>query len=260
MNEDINPELAKRFPKGERTKRCEDLMRPDVRELLNLPLDQKIVKSKQIIKEALEKYPKTGLGFSGGTDSLVLLHLAKDIIPKDFPIIFVNTQHQFPETYDFIRKIIADWGFTNYIEVKADQDRVEEFIEKFGAKTPEFTAICCEFHKIMPLVNAIGDLGLNAFIAGIRGVEHEERAKETIFSPRQTHDRVHPILFWSQNDALDYVRMFNIECNPLYAQGYTSLGCMECTEKNADPNAHERAGRGVVREEIMERLRELGYT
>ena len=54
--------------------------------------------------------------------------------------------------------------------------------------------------------------------------------------------------------------MFDIECNPLYAEGYTSLGCVHCTEKNLDPNAHERAGRGVVREEIMERLRELGYT
>lgn len=260
MNEDINPDLAKRFPKGERTKRCEDLMRPEIRELLNLPLDEKIEKSKEIIRETLEKYPKVGLGFSGGTDSLVLLHLAKNIIPKDFPIIFVNTHHQFPETYKYIEEIISDWGFTNYHEVKAEQDRVQEFMEKFGAKTPEFTAICCEYHKIAPLMNAINDLKLDAFMAGIRGVEHEERAKEVIFSPRETHHRVHPILFWSQNDALEYVKKLGVKCNPLYAEGYTSLGCMECTEKNADPNAHERAGRGVVREEIMERLRELGYT
>ena len=260
MNEEINPELAAKFPKAERTKRCEELMQPEVRELLDLPLEDKIKKSKEIIKEALEKYPKMGLGFSGGTDSLVLLHLAKDIIPKDFPIIFVNTQHQFPETYEYIKKIISEWGFTNYHEVKAEQDRVEEFSKEYGLKTPEFTAICCEYHKISPLMNAISDLGLDAFMAGIRGVEHEERAKEIIFSPRETHHRVHPILFWKQEDALNYVKTLNIDCNPLYAQGYTSLGCMECTEKNADPNAHERAGRGIVREEIMERLRELGYT
>ena len=120
--------------------------------------------------------------------------------------------------------------------------------------------VCCNYHKIAPLLKAIKDFGLDAFIAGIRGVEHEERAKETIFSLRETHIRVHPLLFWRQEDVLDYVKTLGIECNPLYAQGYTSLGCIHCTEKNLDPNAHERAGRGVVREEIMQRLRELGYT
>jgi len=112
------------------------------------------------------------------------------------------------------------------------------------------------------MMKAIGNFGFNAFLVGLRGVEHEERAKETFFSPRKNpeHIRVHPLLFWRQKDVLDYVKKFNIKCNPLYAQGYTSLGCYVCTDKNTDPNAHERAGRGVVREIVMPRLRELGYT
>ena len=52
--------------------------------------------------------------------------------------------------------------------------------ERFGFKTPEFTEICCGYHKIAPLKKAIEDLKLSAFMAGIRGIEHEERAKETI--------------------------------------------------------------------------------
>lgn len=249
----------KRFTK-ERTKDCENLMSPEIRQMLDLPLDEKIVESKKIIKQALEKYPKIGLGFSGGTDSLVLLHLALPIIPENTPIIFVNTRHQFVETYNFIEKIKKDWNLKNYIEVKPEQDKLQDFIDKFGLKTPEFTTTCCYYHKIAPLMKAIKDFGLDAFVAGIRGVEHEERAKEKIFSPRETHTRVHPMLFWTREDVLDYVKTMNIECNPLYAQGYTSLGCILCTEKNLDPNAHERAGRGVVREEIMQRLRDLGYT
>ena len=243
-----------------RTKRCEDLMRPEVRQLLDLPLEEKIIKSKEIIKQALEKYPKIGLGFSGGTDSLVLLHVAKPIIPDDLPIIFVNTALQFQKTYDFIEKVKKDWDIKNFIEAKPDQNRLQEFIDKFGSKTPEFTAVCCNYHKISPLMKAIEDLGLNAFIAGIRGVEHEERAKESIFSPRETHFRVHPLLFWKREDVLDYVRTKNIEANPLYKEGYTSLGCIYCTEKNPNPEMHERAGRGVTREQVMEKLRELGYT
>jgi phosphoadenosine phosphosulfate reductase len=246
----------------ERTKNCENLMRPEAKALLDLPLDEKVAKSKEIMKEALAKYPKMGLGFSGGTDSLVLLHLALPIIPENMPIVFVDTQHEFPETYEFIKKVEKDWKLNNLITVKAEQDKLQEFIDKFGLKTPEFTTICCNYHKIAPMMKAIGDLGLDAFFVGLRGVEHEERAKETFFSPRENpkHIRVHPLLFWKRKDVLEYIKKNNVECNPLYAQGYTSLGCTVCTEKNLDPNAHERAGRGVVREEIMKKLRKLGYT
>lgn len=248
----------KKFTK-ERTKDCENLMKPEIRQMLDLPLYLKIDRSVEIIKQALAKYPRIGLGFSGGTDSLVLLHLALPIIPENTPIVFVNTGHQFPETYQFIEKVKREWGLKNFIEVKPEKDRLQEFIDKLGSKTPEFTTTCCHYHKIAPMIKAIKDLNLEAFIAGIRGVEHEERAKEKIFSPRENHTRVHPLLFWRREDVLDYVKMKNIECNPLYSQGYTSLGCIYCTEKNIDPDAHERAGRGTVREEIMKRLRDLGY-
>jgi phosphoadenosine phosphosulfate reductase len=170
--------------------------------------------------------------------------------------------HQFPETYNYIEKVKKERDLKNFIEVKPENDRFEEFTDKFGLKTPEFIESCCGYHKIAPLIKAIKDLGLDAFLVGIRGVEHEERAKETFFSPRKNpdHIRVHPLLFWRKPDILEYVKKNNMECNPLYAQGYTSLGCIPCTEKNPDPNMHERAGRGVAREEIMKRLRDLGYT
>jgi phosphoadenosine phosphosulfate reductase len=236
-------------------------MLPEVRALLDLPLDKKIEKSKEVIKEALERYAKIGMGFSGGTDSLVLLHLVLSL-KKDIPCVFVDTQHEFPETYEFVNKIIIDWDVKDYQKVRAHQKRTEEFKQKYGFKTPEFTVAYDGYHKISPLMKVIGDRGFDAFMVGLRGVEHEERAKEVFFSPRQnpSHIRVHPLLFWRQFDVLEYVKKFNLECNPLYAKGYTSLGCTIFTEKNTDPNAHERAGRGVVREEVMAKLRALVYT
>ncbi|MAG10917.1 hypothetical protein CMI44_01230 [Candidatus Pacearchaeota archaeon] len=244
-----------------RTKICEDLMRPEVKELLDLSLDEKIEKSKEIIKEAIEKYSKVGMGFSGGTDSLILLHLILQVKPN-MPVVFVDTQHDAPETYAFIDKIRREWQLVDYHAVMAEKDKVKEFTDEHGLRTPVFTETCCHYHKITPMMKAIGDKNFDAFFVGLRGVEHEERAKESIFSPRQNpaHIRVHPIIFWRREDVLDFVKKFNLECNPLYKQGFTSLGCVECTDKNLDPDMHERAGRGEVRETIMERLRELGYT
>ena len=253
-------DVGDRFTK-ERTKRCEDLMNKEAQGYLNLPLDEKIKISQKIIREAIAKYPNIGLGFSGGTDSLVLLHLTLPI-KSDMPTIFVDTQHEFQETYEFIKKIVKEWNLKDYKAVKADENKLEEFKQKFGLKSPEFTTTCCEYHKIAPMMKAIGEEGYDAFLVGLRGVEHEERAKETFYSPRKNpeHIRIHPLLFWRQEDVLNYVKRFKIPCNPMYAKGYTSLGCHVCTSKNTDPNAHERAGRGVVRETVMPRLRELGYT
>lgn len=254
--------VEQRFQKEFRTKKCEELMRPEVRELLDLPLDKKIEKSLEILKETKTKYQNIGIGFSGGSDSLVLLHLTLKIFSSRISVVFSDTQHDHLETYEFIKKIIKEWNLTNFHTFKANNNRVGEFIEKYGLKTPEFTEICCEFHKIEPMRRGVDSLKLDALITGIRGVEHEERAKEKIFSPRSSpkHMRIHPILFWKPTDVLEYIKKNKIECNPLYAQGYTSLGCMECTSLNKDPNAHERAGRGVARETIMAKLRALGYS
>lgn len=257
--------VEERFQKEFRTRKCEELMKPEVRFLLDLPLDVKEAVSKSIIKNAFNTFKNVGIGFSGGTDSVVVLHLAKDLIKDDTPVVFANTRHQFPETYIYIKEILEAFGVKNYKEFKSEVDKFEEFKAQHGFMTPEFTAVCCKYHKINPMQKAIEDTGMDALITGIRGVEHEERAQEIVFSPRNPpkhpkHVRVHPILFWTQRDVLNYVKNKGIKCNPLYAKGYTSLGCTHCTFKNKDPNAHERAGRGAVRETIMKRLRDLGYS
>jgi phosphoadenosine phosphosulfate reductase len=260
-------DLADKFS-SKRTDRCLELMKPEIRTLVDLPLEQKIEKSKEIIREAIGKYKNVGLGFSGGTDSLVLLHLALQI-KHDIPVVFVDTIREFPENYQFVEETREKWGIENFTMVRTDKDRCDEYSAKLGYKTPEFMIEYCNDHKIAPMMKAIGHFGFDAFLVGLRGVEHEERAQEIIFSPRHNpeHTRVHPLLFWRREDILGfpdgsagYVKKNGLTVNPLYAKGYTSLGCTVCSAINVDPNAHERAGRGIVRESVMKRLRELGYT
>ena len=100
--------VEERFQKEFRTRKCEDLMRPEIRQLLDLPLDKKIEKSLEILKEAKEKYPNAGIGFSGGSDSLVLLHLALQVFPNTTPVLFSDTKHDHKETYEFIEKMKKD--------------------------------------------------------------------------------------------------------------------------------------------------------
>lgn len=246
---------------SDRTQRCIDLMRPEIRSLLHVSLEKKIKKTKEIISTALKKYKNVGVGFSGGGDSEVLLHIALKLYP-DIPVLFVDTRYEFPETIPFVEKIRNDWNISSLTTVRATTDIVNKLMKKYGKGTSEFTLEFNKHHKIQPLVNGIKILHLDAFISGIRGVEHEERAKETIFSSRDNplHMRVHPMLFWTQLDVREYLRNNRLRHNPLYDKGYTSLGSTLDTTPNKDPNMHERAGRGIARERIMKTLRDLGYT
>lgn len=221
-----------------------------------LPLEDKITYSKKIIEAVLNEYENVGMGFSGGTDSRILLHLVLDFNMK-IPVIFVNTNYQFPETYEYVDKIRKKYAL-NFHEAKSKDQLYEKMKQRNLGD--DFFLVCCEYHKIRPMKEKIDELKLDGFLTGIRGVEHPERAKETIISKRETHDRVNPMLFWTKQDALDYVKLFDLEVNPLYKRGYKSLGCMQCTKIIEDENAHERAGRHQTREKIMERLRALGYT
>ncbi len=218
-----------------------------------------IPESLEIIKEARRRFKRIGLGFSGGSDSVVLLHLTRQYIP-DIPVIFVNTYHQFPETYDYIKRIVSEWNL-NFYEYKAEEDKYDEFIKKYP-KREDFIRECCLYHKITPMLKAIEDLKLEAFLVGLRGIEHPERAKEKYFSPRKNppHVRVHPLLKWTREDILDYLAFYNLPINPMYEKGYTSLGCIPCTKPNPDASKHERFGRDQIRERIMKVLREAGYT
>jgi len=252
--------LGDRFT-AKRTDRCIELMKPEVRALIDLPLEKKIKKSQEIIKEAFAKYKRVGIGFSGGSDSEVILHLTLPF-KHDIPIIFVDTRYEFPETLQFIQELRESWNFENFNMVRAEKDRKDEFASQYGYQTPKFTIQFNDYHKIEPMMRAIAYHKLDAFIAGIRGVEHEERAQETLFSQRHNpdHVRVHPLLFWQKADILAYMKKHNLKTNPMYLKGYTSLGSTIDTTPNTDPNAHERAGRGIVRETVMKKLRELGYT
>lgn len=220
----------------------------------------KIDSAEKIIRSAIDRFDKIAIGFSGGTDSLVVLNMALPFM-WSIPVVFVDTNYQFPETYAYIDKIEKEWNL-NMTRVKAPA-RLDQMVEVYGDENEDFYFNCCLHHKISPMMKAIKELQLDAFMVGIRGVEHPTRAEEAPFSYKPNlnppHWRVHPILDWTQQDVIDYSLLFSLPLNPMYAKGYTSLGCMHCTKPNVEPGAHERAGRARGRELIKRKMKEEGY-
>jgi len=225
----------------------------DKNKLYNWTLEEKEKESRKLLKEAIEKFgmEKVAVAWSGGKDSTTVLHLIKQEFKKVIiPVVFIDTSVKFKEIYSFRDKIAKEWNL-NLIIVKN-----EEALKTI--KIAQNKEECCYLLKTIPLREAITSHGWQALITAVRWDEQEARKNETYFSRRETppHTRIHPILHFRELDIWAYIRKYNIPYCELYHKGYRSLGCAPCTKIGGEA---ERAGRDKNKEEIMQRLRGMGY-
>ncbi len=217
-------------------------------------LENKIQKSLEIISDSMKKFDieDVAVAWTGGKDSTCLLHLIRVYYNGNIPLkIFnIDTSVKFREIYEFITTLKKQWNL-NVISLKHHD--AENIVK--NAKSREE---CCKLLKIDMLKEAIKDYKIKALFTGIRWDEHPARANEKFFSKQDDHLRINPILHFTRKDIWDYIMTNKIPYCCLYDEGYTSLGCKPCTFKNED-SGNERGGRSLDKEEIMDRLRQLGY-
>ncbi len=189
---------------------------------------EKIDKSKSIIKEYIDKYPNIVLACSFGKDSMVLLHMIKQI-KKNIPIFSVMASTEFPETYAFAKKMVYWWKL-NYREYVFEQE--ENANEN-----------CCAEPKVSKFAEILADIP--AWFSAIRKDEGATRADTSIeVNPdRFGKIKINPIVDFTEKDIWRYIALFRIPCNPKYKEGYRSLGCKFCSTKEAGESELERDGR-----------------
>ncbi len=131
------------------------------------------------------------------------------------------------------------------------------------------TAVGNHLLKTVALKRALRKNGFDTVITGIRWDENPARSTEVFFSSREDppHTRVHPILHWKEREIWTYTLKNGLPIHPLYVQGYRSFdGARDSKptdtrpawEQNLEASA-ERAGRAQDKEEVTEKLRDLGY-
>ena len=191
-----------------------------------------------ILRETAAQFEKPALLFSGGKDSIVLVHLAlKAFRPGKFPfpLVHIDTGHNFPEAIAF-RDYLA-----NKIGEKLIVASVEESIKKYNLKETAGRFPSRNALQTYALLDAIADNEFDACIGGARRDEEKARAKERIFSVRDDfgqwdpklqrpelwdilngkvqkgHNvRVFPISNWTELDVWNYIQKNNIELPSLY--------------------------------------------
>ena len=217
-------------------------------------LDWKIKQSKKVIKRALDKWhPNIGVAFTGNKDSLVMMHIVKSVTKDTITAMFIDHGLHFDETYELLEKLTKLWK----LDVRKESD--EDLYKKVhNEKDRNKKGLLSRQLKIKTIDNTVKKYKWQALLAAIRWDEHPARANEKYFSKRKVHFRVHPILHFDEQDIWDYINRFKLPYNPLYDKGYRSLGEKDFT-KPTGKKGKERGGREQDKEEIMNRLRKLGY-
>lgn len=191
-----------------------------------------------ILREVAAQFEKPAILFSGGKDSITLVRLAqKAFFPGKipFPLVHVDTGHNFPETISFRDKLVEELGVELIVRNVADSIKAGKAKEETG-KYASRNAL-----QTVTLLDTIEEFKFDACIGGARRDEEKARAKERIFSVRNDFGewdakkqrpelfdmlngkidlgenvRVFPISNWTELDVWNYIKAENLEIPSIY--------------------------------------------
>ena len=191
-----------------------------------------------VIREIASQFENPALLFSGGKDSIILTHLAKKAfypakIP--FPLIHIDTGHNFPETIKFRDNLVNKLGVNLIVGL------VQESIDKGLVKEETGADASRNSLQIATLLETLEVNKIDGAMGGARRDEEKARAKERFFSHRDEfgqwdpknqrpelwnlfngrknygeHFRVFPISNWTEMDVWEYIKLEKIELPSLY--------------------------------------------
>lgn len=196
----------------------------------------------EVLKWAYQEYgDELVYACSFGAEGIVLIDLIYKI-NKEATIKFLDTGLHFSETYKLIDDVQSRYP-TLRIEKVTPQLSLKEQAEKYGERLWQRDPnLCCYLRKVLPLEEALKDA--TAWISGLRRDQSPTRRNTQYINRDEKFKKVKicPLIHWTWEDVITYIRLNNLMMNPLHDMGYPSIGCEPCTQPVSDP-IHSREGR-----------------
>lgn len=213
--------------------------------------------------EALEQADENdaGLLFTGGKDSMVILHLWREHLDGVPPLLVIDTGNQFEEVYEFRDGLAEDWGLE--YDVRRNDEFIEEVIENddddrgYAWDGPK-TDACCGALKIDMIADFIAD-GYETLVVGRRSADvgHDLPVYDEDYREPVPHDRIHPLADWSDAHVAAYLTKHRVPLPDLYEQGYEHTDCVDCTQTGEEGD--DWSGVSQEKKEQLNQLRDMGY-
>lgn len=179
----------------------------------------------------------------GQEDQVITQKIAKNKLPIE--IFTLDTGRLFYETYDLWSKTIVKYGVSikpYYPNTAAVEDLVSSNGINGFYQSVENRKSCCYVRKVEPLKRALQ--GNKVWITGLRAEQSPNRQNMQLLEWDEGNQilKYNPLLHWSMEEMLGYIKEEGIPYNTLHDKGFVSIGCAPCT-RAIMPGEDARAGR-----------------
>ncbi|MCC5828860.1 MAG: phosphoadenylyl-sulfate reductase [Phycisphaeraceae bacterium] len=193
-----------------------------------------------------------GLAMSSsfGAQAAVMLHLVTRRVPR-IPVILIDTGYLFPETYRFADELQKRLDLNLHVfQSPVSPARMEALHGRLWEQGLEGLNRYDQMRKVEPMQRALAELGVTAWLSGIRAGQTRNRASlriveataERTDSSNRAAYKIHPILNWTSRGIHEYLKEHDLPYHPLFDLGYVSIGDVHST-RPVVAGEDERAGR-----------------
>lgn len=198
-----------------------------------------------IMRWLIEETPgSVVMSTSFGIYSSAFLHFVTQFIP-DIPVLWVDTGYLPPETYVFAETLEARFDLNLRIyQSEMSPARMEALHGKIWESDNVEQMNKYDFvRKVAPMQRALKDQQAEFWLAGLRRGQTDVRNRMNLFNEQDGVIKILPILEWSTNDVLAYVRKHDLPLHPLHEKGYATVGDSHSSRPMSAEDNHERETR-----------------
>jgi phosphoadenylyl-sulfate reductase (thioredoxin) len=175
-------------------------------------------------------------------DGMVAVDMAVRL-SKDVRVVTLDTGRLPEATYKTIETVRRHYGIP--VEVVCPERReVESMVTRFGPdlfyEGVPYRTLCCQIRKVRPLDRKLEEF--DAWVVGLRRSQSATRGSVQKVEQVGERLKISPLADWTKDEVEQYIRAHDVPVHPLYAEGYTSIGCGPCTRATV-AGEDERAGR-----------------
>jgi phosphoadenosine phosphosulfate reductase len=223
---------------------------PKVQALSEISASLETVSAEKRVAWALERFrPDIMLSTSFGVQSAVLLHMVTQQW-ADIPVVMVDTQYLFPETYRFADELTERLKLNLKVYRPQTSAAWQEAREgKLWEHGVEGIERYNQINKVEPMQRAIRELGARGWITGLRRQQAKSRKEVGVLQKQGELVKIQPIIDWTDRMVYEYLKKYDLPYHPLWEQGYVSIGDVHTTRPlTANMTEEETRFHGLKRE------------
>ena len=209
------------------------------------PADLELRSAEEVLAWTYQTHRRVALVCSFQAESSVLIDMASRITAAP-EVLTLDTGRLPEETHRVMDEFRQRYPIRLRV-LSPEATEVEAMTAAHGTmlfrQSVEFRVLCCEMRKVRPLARALRDY--DAWITGVRREQTVTRETTPVAAADAEHGgitKVAPLVAWSRADVWEYIGRYELPRHPLYARGFTSIGCAPCTRATR-PGEGERDGR-----------------